>query len=68
MEDFSKEQQDELNKSVQDLSDERLSASDKERLRKIRLELGVELRKAQDIEECERIMNNIYEVDSMLNS
>lgn len=68
MEDFSKEQQDELNKSVQDLSDERLSASDKERLRKIRLELGVELRKEQDIEECERIMNNIYEVDSMLNS
>lgn len=68
MEDFSKEQQDELNKSVQDLSDEGLSASDKERLRKIRLELGVKLRKEQDIEECERIMNNIYEVDSMLNS
>lgn len=67
MEDFSKEQQDELNKSVQDFSDERLSASDKERLRKRRLELGVELRKTQDIEECERIMNNIYEVDSMLN-
>lgn len=67
MEDFSKEQQDELNKSVQDLSDEGLSVADKERLRKRRLELGVELKKAQDTEERERIMNNIYEVDSLLN-
>lgn len=67
MEDFSKEQQDELNKSVADISDSGLSDVDKGRLMRRRKELSIELRKATNPEERERIHNLIYEVDSLLN-